>query len=306
LGPVTASVYELTRRVRYSGAMARRPVVLSIAGYDPSSGAGITADVKTAAAFGCFAVTCPTALTVQTTQGVFGIEPVRAEAVRETLRRLAEDVEIAAIRIGMLGSGTVATAVADFLERAAGRDNNVNNNVVLDPVIRSSSRAALVDPEGLEVIRRRLLPLCGVVTPNMEEAAELVGVSRDVAAGVGSWDAMLPRVRDLAGKLHGMGCRAVVITGGHLSEANDYLSVEGATEVKEQIFTGTHLGSKSTHGTGCAFATALACGLAYGRQLPDAVRDAKEYVRQAIAASYPVGKGTGPVNHLFGLDDKNG
>jgi hydroxymethylpyrimidine/phosphomethylpyrimidine kinase len=140
----------------------------------------------------------------------------------------------------------------------------------------------------------------------MEEAAELVGASREVGAGVGSWNAMLPCVRDLAGKLHRMGCRALVITGGHLSEANDYLSVEGATGVKEEVFTGTHLESKSTHGTGCAFATALACGLAHGRQLPDAVRDAKEYVRQAIAASYPVGKGTGPVNHLFGLDDENG
>jgi hydroxymethylpyrimidine/phosphomethylpyrimidine kinase len=283
--------------------MAGRPVVLSIAGYDPSSGAGITADVKTAAAMRCLAVTCTTALTIQTTQGVFGIEPVRAEVVRETLRRLAEDVEITAIRIGMLGSGEVASVVADFLERAAERDNNnVNNNVVLDPVIRSSSGTALVDREGLEVIRTRLLPLCGVVTPNLEEAAELVGVSQEVAAGVGSWDAVLPRVRDLAGKLHRMGCRAVVITGGHLSEANDYLSVNVSREVKEQIFTGTHLRSKSTHGTGCAFATALACGLAHGRQLPDAVRDAKEYVRRAIAASYPVGKGTGPVNHLFGLD----
>src|SRR5215469_18195910 len=112
--------------------MADKPILLSIAGFDPSSGAGVTADVKTAASMGCYAVACPTALTVQTTQGVFGVEPVRAEAVRETLRRLVEDVEITAIRIGMLGSGEVATAVADFLERAAGRDTNVNNNVVLD------------------------------------------------------------------------------------------------------------------------------------------------------------------------------
>src|SRR5215469_15677863 len=105
--------------------MASRPVILSIAGYDPSSGAGITADVKTAAALGCFAVTCPTALTVQSTQGVFRVEPVKPELVRETLYKLAEDVEITAIRIGMLGSGEVASVVADFLEDPAGLNNIV-------------------------------------------------------------------------------------------------------------------------------------------------------------------------------------
>jgi hydroxymethylpyrimidine/phosphomethylpyrimidine kinase len=282
--------------------MVGRPVILSIAGYDPSSGGGITADVKTAAAMGCFAVTCPTALTVQTTQGVFGTEPVRPEVVWETLGQLAEDVEITAVRVGMLGTGEIGRVVAEFLEGWLGRSNNVNNNVVLDPVIRSSSGTALVDPEGLEVIRKRLLPLCRVVTPNVEEAAELVGFSPWAAADLQSWDAVLPHVREVAGRLHEMGCRAVVITGGHLREANDYLSVTGAAEFQEQIFRGTRLDSKSTHGTGCAFATALACGLAHNRQLPEAVRDAKEYVRRAIRASYPVGKGVGPLNHLFGLD----
>src|SRR6516164_7340242 len=115
------------------------PVVLSIAGYDPSSGAGITADIKTAAAFGCYAITCITALTVQSTQGVFAVEPVRPEIVRETLSRLRQDFKIAAVRIGMLGSGEVAGTVADFLERER------LPNVVLDPVIRSSSGADLID-----------------------------------------------------------------------------------------------------------------------------------------------------------------
>jgi len=283
--------------------MQSPPVILSIAGYDPSSGAGITADVKTAAAMGCYAVTCPTALTIQTSQGEFGLEQVRREVVRETLQKLAEDVEITAVRVGMLGSGEVAAAVAEFLESAAVQDNNVNNNVVLDPVIRSSSGAALVDSEGVEVIRKRLLPLCRVVTPNLEEAAELAGVS-PVPVELEYWDAMIPHLRGLAEKLHGMGCWEVVITGGHLPEANDYLSLYIAGDVEERVFTGTHLDSSSTHGTGCAFSTALACGLAHGRELPDAVIDAKDYVRRAIAASYPVGKGTGPVNHLFGLDGK--
>jgi hydroxymethylpyrimidine/phosphomethylpyrimidine kinase len=113
---------------------------------------------------------------------------------------------------------------------------------------------------------------------------------------------MVPRLRDLAHSLHGMGCWVVVLTGGHLSEANDYLSVYVAGDVEERVFTGTHLDSTSTHGTGCAFSTALACGLAHGRELPEAVIDAKEYVRRAIQASYPVGKGTGPMNHLFGME----
>jgi hydroxymethylpyrimidine/phosphomethylpyrimidine kinase len=278
------------------------PVILSIAGYDPSSGAGITADVKTAAAMGCYAVTCPTALTIQTTQGVFGVEPVRPETVRETLRQLAEDVEIAAVRMGMLGSGEVASVVADFLEDQARLNNNVNNNVVLDPVIRSSSGAALVDSAGLEVIRKRLLPLCRVVTPNLEEAAVLVGADHETRVEAENLSAVFPHLRELAEKLHAMGCRAVVITGGQMSEAHDYLSMEIAGHQQEQLFTGTHLDSNSTHGTGCAFATALACGLAHGRHLPEAVRDAKEYVRRAIQASYPVGKGTGPMNHLFGLE----
>src|SRR5450432_3480492 len=109
------------------------PVVLSIAGYDPSSGAGVTADIKTAAALGCYSVTCITALTVQSTQGVFGVEPVRAELVRETLSRLADDFEFAAVRIGMLGTGEIAETVAGFLRQAGPK------NVVLDPVLRASS-----------------------------------------------------------------------------------------------------------------------------------------------------------------------
>jgi hydroxymethylpyrimidine/phosphomethylpyrimidine kinase len=285
--------------------MARRPIILSIAGFDPSSGAGITADVKTAAAMGCFAVTCPTGLTVQTSQGVFGVESVRPELVREMLCRLAEDVEMAAVRIGMLASGKVANVVSAFLQDARSRNYKADSNVVLDPVIRSSSGAALVDMKGLEVIRRRLLPLCDVVTPNLEEAAELAGVEGRSGIEPYSWTGKLPWVRELARRLHELGCRAVVITGGHLSEANDYLSIQGAEGVQEQVFVGTHLESRSTHGTGCAFATALACRLAHGRQLPEAVRDAKEYVRRAIAASYPVGKETGPMNHLFGLDEKS-
>lgn len=275
--------------------MVSKPVVLSIAGYDPSSGAGITADVKTSAAMGCYAVTCITALTVQSTQGVFEVVPAPPEVVRETLYRLSEDVEIAAVRIGMLGTAEVARVVANFFRRYT------HPNVVFDPVLRASSGAALLDEQGVEVVRKFLLRRVGVVTPNFDEAQVLAGESSLPAPD--SWEQALPRVRELAEKLHNLGCPGVVITGGHLPEVNDYLSVWTDGKTEEQVFSGTHLDSSSTHGTGCGFATGLACGLAHGRQLPDAVRDAKEYVRRAIAASYLVGKGTGPINHLFGLED---
>jgi hydroxymethylpyrimidine/phosphomethylpyrimidine kinase len=209
--------------------------------------------------------------------------------VARTLRVLTDDLEIAAVRLGMLGSGEVAATVADFLaERKL-------PNIVLDPVIRSSSGAVLLDEPGQEVLLKRLLPLCHVITPNVNEAAALAGA--EPVATDAPWEEVLPRLRAMAGKLRELGSRAVVITGGHLPQANDYLLYGEAASVMEEVFPGVHLESRSTHGTGCAFATALACQLARGNTLPEAVRAAKEYVRKAIAAAYPLGRGSGPINH---------
>jgi hydroxymethylpyrimidine/phosphomethylpyrimidine kinase len=266
------------------------PVVLSIAGYDPSSGAGVTADIKTAAALGCYAVTCITALTVQSTQGVFEVQPLEPRLVARTLEVLAEDLEISAIRIGMLGSEAVAVEVAGFLESLRPA------KIVLDPVIRSSSGAALLDQAGIELLRTKLIPLCDVITPNVNEAAELVG--SEPVSSAASWDSILPHIRRLANGLRDLGAKAVVVTGGHLASANDYLSYKEAGAAKEEIVVGEHLDSHSTHGTGCAFATALACRLASGDRLPEAVRAAKDYVHKAIRSAYPLGRGVGPVNHF--------
>jgi hydroxymethylpyrimidine/phosphomethylpyrimidine kinase len=267
------------------------PVVLSVAGYDPSSGAGITADIKTAASLGCYAVTCITALTVQSTQGVFGVQPLAPELVARTLEALADDAEIAAVRLGMLGSGAVAAAVAGFLESTR------LPNVVLDPVIRSSSGTALLDEAGVQVLRTLLIPLCDVITPNVDEAAALI--KADPPPPGAAWDVVLPRAREMAAGLHKLGARAVVITGGHLQSANDYLSYKAASgENREEIVSGGQIESRSTHGTGCAYATALACRLALGDTLLEGVHAAKEYVRKAIVAAYPLGKGIGPVNHF--------
>src|SRR5438552_171408 len=154
------------------------PVVLSIAGHDPSSGAGVTADIKTIAAHGCFGMTCITALTVQTTQGVRRVHAVPAKLVAETLEELAFDVALSAVKIGMLSSGEVADAVADFLERSG------TGNVVLDPVLKASSGADLLDAQGIEVMKTRLLRLADVVTPNMGEAEALTAVKVESLFGM--------------------------------------------------------------------------------------------------------------------------
>jgi hydroxymethylpyrimidine kinase/phosphomethylpyrimidine kinase len=153
----------------------------------------------------------------------------------------------------------------------------------------------LLDGPGQEVLLKRLLPLCDVITPNVGEAATLAGA--EPVATDSPWEEVLPRLRAMAWRLRELGSRAVVITGGHLSQANDYLLYGKAASVMEEVFPGVHLESRSTHGTGCAFATALACQLAHGATLPEAVRAAKDYVRKAITASYPLGKGSGPINH---------
>ncbi|MGA9813992.1 MAG: bifunctional hydroxymethylpyrimidine kinase/phosphomethylpyrimidine kinase [Terriglobales bacterium] len=259
------------------------PVVLTIAGFDPSCGAGVTADVKTIAAHGCYGVACITALTVQSTAGVKRVEPVAPELIAETLQELSADLEISAIHIGMLGSGKVARVVGDFLERSKAR------NVVLDPIIKSSSGHELIDATGLRLLLERLLPRATVITPNVDEAAALTGLAVT----------NLEQMRVAATRLHEMGASAVVITGGHLEKAIDFLSFTTRHGTEQEVFKSNRLESKSTHGTGCAFSTTMACHLARSRGLPEAVLLSKAYVAAAIANAHPLGRGTGPVHHLY-------
>jgi len=259
------------------------PVVLTIAGFDPSSGAGVTADIKTIAAHACYGVSCVTALTVQSTTGVRRVEPVSPEVIGETLAELAADLEIAAIHIGMLGSDKVAKTVAAFLDACR------NANVVLDPILKSSSGADLVDRAGKQVLIERLLPLAAVVTPNIDEAAVMTGL--EVANPA--------QMKVAAKRLHEMGAAAVVVTGGHLDQAVDLLTFTTKRGIEEEVFKSPRQRSNSTHGTGCAFATSIACHLALGRGLPDAVLLAKAYVASAISHAHPLGHGTGPVHHLY-------
>ncbi len=264
------------------------PVVLTISGFDPSSGAGVTADIKTIAAHGCYGVGCVTALTVQSTAGVRRVEPVVPELVTQTLEELASDIEISAVRIGMLGGSKVGKAVADFLERQK------QENVVLDPILRSSSGADLVDSAGARLLSERLIPLAAVVTPNVDEASALTGLAVTNPE----------QMRAAAHKLHEMGAGAVVVTGGHLEKAIDLLSFTTRRGVEQEIFKSARLRSSSTHGTGCAFATSIACHLALGRGLPEAVLLAKAYVGAAISNAHPLGRGTGPVHHLYRMNQQ--
>ncbi len=251
-------------------------VVLSIAGYDPSSGAGVTADVKTIVAHGCYGVTCITALTVQSTRGVTRVEPVDAGLISETLERLGDDLEIAAVKIGMLGAADAANAVAAFLERHAIR------HVVLDPIIKSSSGAELITPDGLQILKDRLLALATVITPNVDEAAALTGLA------VGN----VAEMEAAAATLQQLGAQSVIITGGHLDPPHDLICLDGKRRV---LLKGKRIASRSTHGTGCAFSTALACALALEKDLLTAARAAKRFVESALRRAPAIGQGIGPI-----------
>lgn len=261
------------------GAISRRTVVLSVAGFDPSSGAGISADLKVFAAHGLYGVLAITALTIQSTQGVRRVEPVGGKIFRDTLECLAEDGTIAGVKIGMLGSADAARELVSFLSHAT----VPRENIVLDPVLISSSGAAFLEPDGLHLLRQDLLPLVGWITPNVDELATLTGepaAVRDEVPGLAA---------TLAGLAPGLN---VVVTGGHLDPPDDFLRTASGEEL---WFSGERVETTSTHGTGCVFSSALLCRLLAGDAPADAVRGAKAFVTQALESAVPIGRGKGPV-----------
>jgi hydroxymethylpyrimidine/phosphomethylpyrimidine kinase len=276
------------------------PIILTIAGFDPSSGAGVTADIKTIAAHACYGVACITALTVQSTAGVKRVEIVDPALISDTLEELVTDLEIAAVHIGMLGSAKVVKAVADFLSgqpasRLAGQSRKARlPNIVLDPILKSSSGTDLLDVPGTMLLIQRLIPLADVVTPNVDEAAVLTGLKVED----------LDQMRAASAKMHEMGASAVAITGGHLEKAIDLLSFTTKRGIEQEVFKAERQRSNSTHGTGCAFATAMACHLALDRGLAEAALLAKTYVTAAISNGHPLGRGTGPVHHLYRMSQQ--
>ncbi len=255
------------------------PVVLSVAGFDPSAGAGIVADLKTFAAHNCYGVAAITALTVQNSQGVSSVHPVDPGVLRQSIWSLLSDGRVKALKIGMLCNQAAAEVLREVLEA------NPDIPAVLDPVVRSSDNVELLEPAGLDFLRRELLTRVAVVTPNIAEAAALAEMPVD----------NLDSMKAAARKLVGLGARAVVVTGGHLDKAIDVL-LDGT---KMESFVGDRIKPDNTHGTGCTFSSAVAANLALGRQLRDAVVLAKAYVTEAIRQAFPVGPGRLPLNHLF-------
>ena len=263
-----------------------RLAALAIAGFDPSSGAGVTADLKVFAAHNLYGLAAITALTVQSTQGVRRSHAVNPGFLAETLNCLAEDIAIAGVKIGMLATADVIDVVARFLQGS----RLPPERIVLDPIVRSSSGRTLLDAGGLNRLSSELLPLVGWVTPNLDELAELAG------AEVSDRDSITTAARSLAQSYPGLN---VVVTGGHLDPPDDFLLT---AEGDEHWFPGRKVETTATHGTGCTFSSALLAQLVSGSPPAEAVASAKQYVRSAMEAAYPIGKGGGPLNHLYRLD----
>ena len=254
--------------------------MLTIAGFDPTCGAGVGADLKTFAANNCYGVAAVTALTAQSTQGVTATNVTPATTLRAQLEALAPDVQIAAVKIGMLGSKANAAVVAEFL------DGGAFANVVLDPVVKPTAGGPdLLDAAGVKYLAEELMRRASVVTPNSDEAALLSGLEvKDLAS-----------MEAAARKLVERGARAVIVKGGHMEKAVDVLF-----DGKEILMLGgEHVRTVNTHGTGCTFASAIAAQLAMGRPLREAAMLAKAYVTKAIEHSFSIGKGAGPLDHFY-------
>lgn len=255
------------------------PILLTIAGFDPCCGAGSAADLKTFAAHGCYGVAAITALTVQNTQAVEDLHNIPSATLRAQLEVLANDCNIAAVKIGMLGNRGNAATVAEFL------DARKFAHVVHDPVMKSSSGRELLDAAGVKYIATEFLRRVSVITPNVPEAEILTGMTiKDVA-----------EMEAAARKIVEMGARAVIVKGGHMGRPTDIL-FDGTEMV---TLPGERVNEEQLHGTGCTFASALAAHLAVGRGLFESATLAKAYATKAIEKAYPIGKGRLPLDHFY-------
>ena len=276
------------------------PVALTIAGFDPSGGAGVVADIKTFTAFDCFAVAAITSLTFQNTVGVFGAEHQTAETVRAQVLPVVEDFSVASAKTGMLPTREVIAEVARLF-----RETGLPAPVV-DPVIRSTSGYDLIDDDALSALVSELMPLARLVTPNIPEAERITGLLIDGEEGM----------RRAARRMREMGARAVLVKGGHLKdkEEGESSKAEGseqqiaetrsAVDVLDDeglvtLFRGEWIETTSTHGTGCTLSAAIAACLGRGLNLEEAIKVAKRFVTEAIRRAPKIGHGHGPINAVM-------
>ena len=267
------------------------PVALTIAGFDPSGGAGVVADIKTFTAFDCFATAAVTSLTFQNTMGVFGAAHQTAETVRAQVLPVVEDFEVACAKTGMLPTREIILEVARIF-----RETNLPAPVV-DPVVRSTSGYDLIDDEALSALISELLPLARVLTPNIPEAERITGLLIKDEDGM----------RRAAGIMRGLGARAVLVKGGHLKRRDEGGGMRdevgpSAVDVLDDdgrvtLFRGEWIETTSTHGTGCTLSAAIAACLGRGLALEESIAAAKRFVTDAIRHAPGLGRGHGPVNH---------
>lgn len=264
-------------------AKGRIANVLSVAGSDPSGGAGVQADLKAISANGAYGMAALTALTAQNTKGVQGVHLVPPDFVADQIRVVAEDVRIDAIKIGMIATAEIARAVAETLPDVP---------VVLDPVMVAKGGASLLAEDAVAALREALVPKAAVITPNLPEAAALLGCDEAVTRGA---------MAEQAEALRALGCAAVLLKGGHLDgeESPDVLADANGVH----WFEGVRVDTRNTHGTGCTLSAALAARIGRGEPLPEAVAEAKAYVARAIAGAgvLDVGTGHGPTHHFAGI-----
>ncbi len=257
-------------------------VCLTIAGLDPSGGAGIIADIRAFAAFGCFPTAAVTSLTFQNTLGVFGAVSQSAETLRGQIEPVLEDLDVAAVKTGMLPTKECIGEVADLVEEFG------LGTLVVDPVVRSTSGFDLIDDVAVRALVERLFPLATIVTPNIAEAEKITGIAIET----------LSDIEDAAKMMQTFGARHVLIKGGHLRGvapdgiARDHLLIDGVLEELDGKFYETN----ATHGSGCTLAAAITANLALGRDVSMSARIAKDLVNHAIRTAGGIGKGNSPVN----------
>lgn len=267
--------------------MTRPVTVLTIAGSDGSAGAGIQADLKTIGALGGYALTVITAITEQSTAGVRKCWPVEPACARGQFDALAADIEIDAVKIGMLGNGAMIETVAELLGQLA-----PNVPIVLDTILRSTSGAPLLEGDALPAFLQRLVPMATLITPNLPETAALLGLDRQPSVPL--------EIEEAAAQLRQKGARAVLVKGGHAEGATcrDYLlHQEGALWLEQP-----RIETQNTHGTGCTLSSAIATLLGMGKNLEEAVQQAKQYLTAALQAGKKLSIGHGPnrpMQHLF-------
>lgn len=265
--------------------MNERKKVLSIAGSDCSGGAGIQADLKTMTSLGVYGMSVITALTAQNTTGVYGIMDVELEFVANQMDCIFKDIVPDAVKIGMVSQKDIICTIADKLKEYGAE------NIVLDPVMVSTSGSRLLAADAIEVLAERLFPMAAVMTPNIPEAELLTGMTI-------SSERDMEQAAELIGKRYG---GAVLVKGGHQVEtANDVLYRNGTVV----WFYGKRIENPNTHGTGCTLSSAIACGLASGRTMEESVRDAKAYLSDALSSGLNLGRGSGPLDHCFSIKSK--